>query len=72
MASLSPSSHPNASMALIAGYIASALVYGAKKAGLDLTPEEASSAAAGLIALALFVGKRVAGQAPPVEKAPEA
>jgi hypothetical protein len=51
---ISPKDHPNGSAALIVGYLASALVYGAKKAGLELTPEEAASAAAALIGLFLF------------------
>jgi hypothetical protein len=50
-----PTDHPNASAAIIAGYLASAIIYGAKKAGVTLTLEEASTGATALIALALFV-----------------
>jgi hypothetical protein len=50
---VSPADHPNGSAALIAGYLASALIYGARKAGVTLTPEEAASGAAALIALVL-------------------
>lgn len=55
---ISPKDHPNAFAAIVAGYLASALVYGARKAGLDLTPEEASSAAAALIGLVLFAARK--------------
>lgn len=55
---ISPKDHPNASAAVIVGYVASAIVYGAKKAGLDLTVEEATTAATALIGLALFFGKQ--------------
>jgi hypothetical protein len=56
---VNPKDHPNASAAVIVGYAASAIVYGAKKAGYELTVEEATSAATALIALALFAaGKR--------------
>ena len=55
---VSPKDHPNASAALIAGYLASAIIYGAKKAGVELTPEEASSAAAALIGLVLFFASK--------------
>jgi hypothetical protein len=63
---VSPKDHPNASAALIVGYLASAIVYGAKKAGLHLTVEEASSVASALIALVLFAaGKAAKTDTPP-------
>jgi hypothetical protein len=52
---VSPRDHPNASAAIITGYLASAIVYGAKKAGYELTVEEATTASTALIALALFL-----------------
>ena len=55
---INPKDHPNASMALIAGYVASVLVYTAKRLGVELTPEEATTAAAGLIGAVLFLAKR--------------
>ena len=51
---ISPKDHPNASTAVIVGYLASVLVYAAKRAGLELTVEEATTAASALIGLALF------------------
>jgi hypothetical protein len=51
---ISPKDHPNASATVIVGYLATAIVYGAKKAGVDLTVEEATTAATALIALALL------------------
>jgi hypothetical protein len=52
---VNPKDHPNASAAVIVGYAASAIVYGAKKAGYTLTVEEATTAATALIALFLFL-----------------
>jgi hypothetical protein len=52
---ISPKDHPNASAAVIVGYVASAVVYAAKRAGYELTPEEATTAATALIGLMLFV-----------------
>jgi hypothetical protein len=52
---VSPKDHPNASATVIVGYLATAIVYGAKKAGVDLTVEEATTAATALIAVALFL-----------------
>jgi hypothetical protein len=57
---LSPTDHPNATAALVAGYVASAIISGAKKAGVDLTVEEASTAASALIALVLFAAGKAA------------
>lgn len=51
---ISPKDHPNASATVIVGYIATAIVYGAKRAGVDLTVEEATTAATALIGVALF------------------
>ncbi len=55
---LSPSDHPNTSAALIVGWVASALVYGGHRAGIDLTPEDATYGATALIGLVLFLGKK--------------
>jgi hypothetical protein len=57
---ISPKDHPNATAALVAGYVASAIIYGTKKAGVDLTVEEASTAASALIALVLFAAGKAA------------
>ena len=61
----SPKDHPNAFAALAAGYIATIIVYGAKKAGVDITPAEASSGAVALISLALFAAGKVVKQPDP-------
>jgi hypothetical protein len=55
---LSPSNHPNASMAIISGYIATVIVFACKKAGVDITPAEATTGATALIGLVLFLGRR--------------
>jgi hypothetical protein len=55
---VTPSDHPNTSAALIVGWIASALVYGGHRAGITLTPEDATYGATALIALVLFIGKK--------------
>ena len=55
---VSPASHPNTSAALIVGWLASALVYGGHRAGITLTPEDATYGATALIALVLFIGKK--------------
>ena len=53
-----PSDHPNASAAIIVGYLASVIVYSSKRAGVELTVEEATTAATALIALVLYFGNR--------------
>jgi hypothetical protein len=65
---VSPSDHPNTSAALIVGWVASALVYGGHRAGIDLTPEDATYGATALIGLVLFLGKnRGSTPTPPPE-----
>lgn len=54
-----PADHPNASAALIAGYISQVLVFAGNKAGLEITPQEGMTAGVALIGLVLFVaGKK--------------
>jgi len=60
---ISPSDHPNTSAALIVGWLASALVYGAHRANVELTPEDATYGATALIGLVLFLGKNRAKKA---------
>jgi predicted branched-subunit amino acid permease len=60
---VNPKDHPNASAAIIVGYLATAIVYGAQKAGYTLTVQEATTASTALIALVLFLaGKRTRTQ----------
>lgn len=54
-----PADHPNASAAIIAGYLSQVVVFAAKKAGVDITPQEGMTASVALISLVLFVaGKK--------------
>jgi hypothetical protein len=55
---LSPANHPNASMAIISGYVATVIVYACKRFGVDITPAMATTGATALIGLVLFLGRR--------------
>jgi hypothetical protein len=61
-----PSDHPNAAAAVVAGYLATAIIYGCKQAGVEITLPEATSAATAVIALVIFLaGKK---KTPPAAK----
>jgi hypothetical protein len=67
---VSPREHPNASAAIIAGWVSQVIVFAANKAHVSITPQEGMTASVALISLALFAAgkaaKPVEAEAPPV------
>ncbi len=67
---ISPVQHPNASMAVITGFVASELMDIANQYHVTLTGPQSIAGATLLIGLVLFLGKKVKVSAVPSETPP--